>query len=74
MDLNCKPRVYSGGGRGGAGSGFDQQFWDISSRDGADTLGDLAPETLGKDCGDASPFIARISSAEGYPYTFLHNH
>ena len=32
-----------------------------SSRDGADTSGDPAGGTLGKDCGDARPFIAGIS-------------
>ena len=44
------------------------------SRDGANTSGDPAGRTLGKDCGDASPFIVGMSWAEGYPYTFLHNH
>ena len=31
VDLNCKPQVYSGSGRGGAGSGFDQPLWGISA-------------------------------------------
>ena len=32
MDLNCKPRVYSGGGRDSGGSGFDQPLRGMSAK------------------------------------------
>ena len=48
VDLNGKPHLYGGGGRGATGSGFDQPLRGILAR-GADTSEDPASGTLGRD-------------------------
>ena len=70
-DLNYKPRVYSGGGRGGAGSGDGLPLRNNFSKGGAGASKDPAGGTLGMNRKDGQPIYSWDQLGWRIPLYFL---